>query len=370
MTWSTISLEERIRLLRLYEQGEPLSAIAQQRGMTTENLTRRLREFRQFQTGSLIPLPQPLRPNNRDAVAPPLTDMRWIDPDTDQGIWLERLHEARDTGSGHVRVMHLSDIHMPFEDASAMALVYQLVAGTRPDVIVVGSDAADFAMLGRFLHDPDVDEGDDILNTFAAHWQPMIARLRHAAPDATLVYIFGNHDLRILTWAMEHAAPVRHTVWSRFVEIVRAQGNVLWIGETDAVRLGPLLVLHGNVSTEHAASAMLRDNGYQLSLMAGHVHRLTQAEYTGADFSVRGVTGGCLCLPPHYQRGRRPRRAWQLGTAIAHVDLRSRHVSIDNLRFETDGDVLHTFYQQQWWSVERPRPDHKITFDAWKAQAR
>ncbi len=120
-------------------------------------------------------LPAPSFLNNHQPA--PLTDIYHIDMSTDQGPWVEALHDLAN-GKRHITVMHIADVHFPFEHKAAMEVMFQLVAHIQPDVIVVGSDTADFALISSFAKDPDIDEEtSDVLDEFDEHWTPFIQRL-------------------------------------------------------------------------------------------------------------------------------------------------------------------------------------------------
>jgi hypothetical protein len=76
----------------------------------------------------------------------PLTDIKEPAPETDQAEWLDKLAWLQEE-RGEITVMHLSDIHALFQDVAALEVAYQLVEYTQPDVILVGSDSADFVLL-------------------------------------------------------------------------------------------------------------------------------------------------------------------------------------------------------------------------------
>jgi hypothetical protein len=292
-----------------------------------------------------------------------LTDIRYIDPATDQGAFLERLHAAQAAG-GYATVMHVCDIHAPFQHAPALDVTYQLVQHVWPQFIVCGSDFFDFSSLSSFPQDADDAEQDDALDALAVPWRAHVDALRKAAPCSTLVFVIGNHEKRIFDFINRQAPQVRKTVWRRFIEIVRAQGRVLWMGEVDAVRFGPLRVMHGNRHVQNVAQALLYDAGYQLNVMAGHVHRLTFANKRGDDFPVSAITSGCLCQhPAPYMKRKTPTQKWMLGTAIAEVNLRGRDVHLDNLEYQLDDQAVWARYERQTFSAAIPQPTGLISFE-------
>lgn len=252
---------------------------------------------------------------------------------TDHERWRDTLATLR-TRKQFITVAHLSDIHFGDHNENALNMAYRLMAHRQPDVIVVGSDTADFSVISSFKPSPDNDEQiDDELDELRRYWIPHIDTLRSVAPKAALVYILGNHEQRIYDHMADSAPKLRKTVERAWVEMVSYQGRVMWLGRTEEVEVGNLLVKHGNKANEHVAKALLEAESYQVSVMAGHVHRLNTYYRMGRKYAVSGVTGGCLCnLLPHYAK-RQPSRRWQWGTALATVDLTSTDVWFDNIEF-------------------------------------
>lgn len=326
------------------------------RGMISRERTRRrslTAPVKTYEAPALI-----VKPN-----APALTDLHYIDPATDQGVFLERLHAARADG-GYASVAHVCDMHFPYQHGPALDVTYQLMKHVQPQFIVVGSDAFDFAMLSSFPQDADEHEAGDALDLLQVPWSAHVDALRKASPASTLVFILGNHELRLWRFLNERAPELRRTVIRRFVEIVRAGGRVLFIGEVDAVRFGPLRVMHGNRHNQHVAQSLLQDTAYQLNVMAGHVHRLTFANKRGDDFPVTAITSGCLChWPAPYMRRKSPTQKWMLGTALAEVNLRGRDVTINNLEYQLDTSAVWARFERRTFSAAIPQPTGLISFE-------
>jgi hypothetical protein len=292
-----------------------------------------------------------------------LTDLHFVDPATDQGVFLERLHAARADG-GYATVAHVCDIHAPYQHAPALDVTYQLLKYVWPRFIVVGSDFFDFSSLSAFPQDADDAERDDALDAIEAPWNAHIAALNRASPTSTLVFVIGNHEKRIFDFINRQAPQVRHTVWRRFVQIVRCGGRVLWLGETDTVRFGPLRVMHGNRYNQHVAQSLLQDTAYQLNVMAGHVHRLTFANKRGDDYPVSAITSGCLCHhPAPYMKRKTPTQKWMLGTALAEVNLRGRDVQLSNLEYQMDDAAVWARFERRTFSAAIPQPTGLISFE-------
>ena len=61
-------------------------------------------------------------------------------------------------------------------------------------------------------------------------------------------------------------------------------------------------------------------------------------------------------------------KPWSLGTAIAHVDLRSRDVDIDNLTFKLDLDRIWLRYGADTFQAPMPAAEGTVTFDEYLKQ--
>ncbi|MBE2196299.1 MAG: metallophosphoesterase, partial [Anaerolinea sp.] len=297
MKWNELPVLAKDRLVMVYES-VGLNAVAEAAELvcldiTTKSLQRRIQEHRKFVKGMFeddlgSPEPEPAAlPAHNNHPPSALTDIRFVDLDTDQGEWVRCLHRLA-SEKRVVTVMHLADVHFPFQHGPALKVTYQLISEAQPDVIVVGSDAFDFAMLSRFAHDADLnEESPDVLKEILPAWREFILRVRKAAPNAVLVWIWGNHDQHLVKYLNDEVPKFRLTLMQHFIDLVRCGGEVLYVGYTDYVRIGPLVVQHGYRTGLNAAKNHLVDAGGQISTMAGHVHRTSDYEVRGEDFIVR-----------------------------------------------------------------------------------
>lgn len=335
-----------------YEAGRPIADWAAKYDMDEKTLKERIavvicrrRKKEQAEQTPMAVLTNP---------KPPLTNIAFIKPETDQKVWLEKL-KALATNERYITVMHLCDIHSPFQDEAALEVAYQLVGYVQPHIIGVGSDAGDFTELATFQPDPDDSSDGDVLDEFESFWTDHIDTLDRLVPNAIFVWMLGNHEKRVYDYVVRQAPAVRNTVWKRFVQIIRHGGRVLWLGETDTVRIGPLLLTHGNRAGSNPAQALYSDAGGQVSVMAGHVHRLSYYGKRGEDYMVEAITSGCLAKPPHYLKRERSAK-WQTGTAIAEVDLQGREVTFHNLKFETSQDSMWVRFERHLFETPYTPP--------------
>lgn len=257
--------------------------------------------------------------------------------------WQQAKSDLR-TNQGYITLSHLSDLHKGDNDIDADEMNYRMVEIKQPDVIVVGSDTADFSVISHFAPDPeDFETVQDVIDDFSKFWQPHIDRLNAISPHSKLIFIYGNHEIRIHDWVAENAPKFRKTINRAWVEAVRYNGKVMYIGRTQEIEIGNLLVKHGDVTSQNTSKALLDRVSYQMSVMAGHIHRITNFTQQGRRYMVSAVTGGCSQnLNPRYvkKKGLVPPRPWVHGTAFATIDMKSNYVSFDNIIYQREAGKL------------------------------
>lgn len=277
--------------------------------------------------------------------------------------WQQTKSDLR-TNKGYIKLSHLSDLHKGDNDLDADEMNYRMVEINQPDVIVVGSDTADFSLISHFAPDPDDFEVvQDVIDDFSKFWQAHIDRLNLISPRSKLVFIYGNHEIRIHDWVAENAPKFRKTINRAWVEAVQYGGKVMYVGRTQELEIGNLLVKHGDVTSQNTSKALLDRVSYQMSVMAGHIHRVTSFTQQGRHYMVSAITAGCAqSLNPRYvkKKGLVPPRPWVHGTAFATVDMKSNYVSFENIVYQREFNKLIAITNGQ--IVERT-----ITFDEQKA---
>lgn len=257
----------------------------------------------------------------------------------DMQAWMDTLATLR--RQNYIITNHQCDIHAPFQDRQALALNYQILKYMQPHVVVVGSDFADFPTISSYAPDPELDD-DDILDNLRPHWWAHIDAVNAAAPNAIKVWISGNHEDRLWRYIDETAPQIRNTTREAFINLIRYQGNVLYLGRISEIDVGPLTIMHGDSSCigDMAARKMLTYRRYQKSYMFGHNHKDTNYTTAGPVRIVRSAGSGHLSQRmPHYQKGVKYNH-WVQGNCYGLVDFRGSHVDFENLVFWMDKKVM------------------------------
>lgn len=264
---------------------------------------------------------------------PPLPDPdRLIDRNRWQGQLTELLH-SQDT----VTVMHPCDRHAPYTDLVADEMWYTLASLVKPDVVVRGSDEDDLPTISKFAQEgaPEPEIGD-FLDTMYQTRRYHTRRTNLVLPSALQVNIEGNHGYsRFIRWVNQKAREIKVNLTRQYIENIRCDGKVYYIGMKQSVRIGqPLIVQHGKKAGTNAAKALLDGRRYSVSIMGGHTHRPDLYSAVGTH-PVTAVISGCLCLiPQHYNSDEDDAYCdWQHGTAVGTIDTQSGIADVKEVRF-------------------------------------
>lgn len=272
----------------------------------------------------------------------PFTVLPKVKSDTEKDVarWQEAVRDLE--SRNYFTVVHLSDVHMPFQDEDALELAYQVIEKLKPDLIVGLSDGFDFAQISHFASDPDLPS-DDILDNVREHWWRHNDRLSKVAPKAYRRAITGNHDIRLLAYLAEVAPQVRYTVKDAFNELVRYRGSVMFPDHLSEINVNCLTVMHGNKTTlgMYGAKRQLEARKYQRFIMSGHSHSPGFYFTRGPERAAASVVGGCLCHFPHYIKDT-TFNPWTQGFAYATVDTRNRFAWLEHAVFERSDGLIKT----------------------------
>lgn len=158
-----------------------------------------------------------------------------------------------------IRVMHPSDRHEPFIDEDVDNAVYALMRIVQPDIVVRGSDEKDNPTISKWV--AEGSEAPDIPDFLDSMY---ITRLKHTrrtkatCPNAIQINIEGNHGWpRLVRWINKTAKQSKTTLLRRYIENVRCDGEVIWIGPKESIRINKLVVMHGLYYGPNAAKKTL-----------------------------------------------------------------------------------------------------------------
>lgn len=172
----------------------------------------------------------------------------------------------------------------PFHDEKAMSVAIQMIKEVQPDLIVNLGDFIDFASFSRFVQEP----------TFALTTQKSIDRgyrflieQKLAAPNAEVVLIAGNHDIRMNKAIINNASAAfgihraeKPDAWPVLSLPFLLRLDELGIKYVDGYPAGEywindnLKCIHGVKVRSNGSTAMAVVADERVSTIFGHVHRM------------------------------------------------------------------------------------------------
>jgi predicted phosphodiesterase len=203
--------------------------------------------------------------------------------------------------SGNRKVAILSDIHLPYEDKSALTHALKLVKQFNPDVIVLNGDILDCISLSRYSRASD--ERD--FNSELKAGRVFLTGLRKQFPKSRIIYRIGNHEARIQAFLMFKANELSTLEELSLPSLLHFKElNIEFLDKTQILDICGLKVLHGH---EVAGTlAVYPARGLQLATqcpaICGHSHRSSFFISRNIERKiVQSWTSGCLCnLQPNF----------------------------------------------------------------------
>jgi hypothetical protein len=226
------------------------------------------------------------------------------------------------------RVLFVPDIHAPFEDGAAIKCLLAFAKWWKPDRVYILGDTVDFYQLSKFDKDParlftlqeDIDAGKKIL-----------AQISNACPNASKLFIPGNHEFRLQRYLWTRAAELaglRELQLPKLLGLQEMGYEYLKFGRTT---YRGMAIKHGDLVRKDAgytAKGELENTG--LSGVSVHTHRLAVHAKTNEAGSFLWMEAGCLCLlNPSYMMGKVPN--WQQGFGIGFFKEGSKRFHMDRV---------------------------------------
>lgn len=221
---------------------------------------------------------------------------------------LKRAFIYSDIQVGFRRNLITGELHS-FHDDEAIKVAMAIQEDVQPDVVVIIGDYIDFPMFGRFDQEPGfqvttqatIDRSHEIL-----------AQIRAITPDAEIVWISGNHDIRLQNYVIKNAmaafglqranAPEEWPVMSLEFLLRLDELDIKYI---DGYPNGEYYINerlkceHGRKVAPRGKIAVKLVDDETVSVITGHNHRVEMIHRTTKTKDgprvTMGMTLGCLC---------------------------------------------------------------------------
>ena len=194
----------------------------------------------------------------------------------------------------------------PIHDPKALDIALQIIKDTKPDQVILNGDNLDFPQLGRFAQESTFST---TLNATLDYVHQFLAQIRANAPDTKIVYLAGNHELRLSKYIMQYAEKLYGVRQAGTTERVLTVPFLLNLADVECEYKSGypaseywinnrLKAIHGKVVRPAGKTAAAIVGAEETSTLFGHVHRheyaaRTAHNYSGARFVI-AQSFGCL----------------------------------------------------------------------------
>lgn len=175
--------------------------------------------------------------------------------------------------------MIIPDIQYPYHDSLALAKLIKVAKEHQPDQILQIGDGIDFPQVSQWSKGTAGEYTDTLQEHIDGYRTEFLGPLRESVPGAELLWVEGNHDLRLRDFVKKYAAPLGPL---RALEVSSLFGlDELAIKyERGPVRVATnTYAIHGHESGGYCASASAWDAkfakryGSDKNFLFGHTHQ-------------------------------------------------------------------------------------------------
>ena len=173
----------------------------------------------------------------------------------------------------------IPDVQYPYHDELALSKLLKVAYDHQPDQVIQIGDGIDFPQVSQWSKGTAGEYADTLQQHIDGYRKDVLVPLREAAPKASIVWLEGNHDLRLREFVRKYAAPLTNL---RALEV-----ESLFLLKDLGIRYeqGPFrvatntLVVHGHESGGYCASASAWDAkftkryGSDKNFVFGHTHQ-------------------------------------------------------------------------------------------------
>ncbi len=239
---------------------------------------------------------------------------------------------------GPLRVLLISDVHIPFYDKAATICALRYGRARRPDMVLLNGDIADHHGESDYITDPqsrdfpgEVEAVKDFLRV-----------VRELFPKSRIVYKLGNHEERHVRYMRVKAPEFLGIPEFEFESVMGLSDNGIEIVKDNRpIKLGKLNVIHGHEYRFAISNPVSPARGLFLkgisNAVCGHFHQTSQHSKRSLEQKViTNWSTGCLSnLHPEW----RPMNDWNHGFMIVDID-KGGAFEVNNMRI-VDGKAYY-----------------------------
>lgn len=230
----------------------------------------------------------------------------------------------------HKRALLIGDVHLPYQDNSAITVCFDYAKKQKPDLVVLGGDIIDCHRLSKFVKDPNARKFSEELKRLEIFIETIKKLFK-----CRIVYKLGNHELRYKHFLSEKAEELAGVEEFDLINIIKKRAkDVEVVEDKRLIMLNELPVLHGHELGRGFFNPVNAARGLHLrakvSAIQFDVHKTS--EHTETDLHGVIVTTwsvGALCgLHPEFL----PYNSWNHGMALVELSKNGVDYSVTNKR--------------------------------------
>lgn len=178
--------------------------------------------------------------------------------------------------TGEMRLLAISDTHMPFCDEKKLDEVYALARDLKPTHVWQCGDLYDAYSFSRFARSLNVMTPETELREGKAKAIDMWRKLQKSAPKAKCYQSRGNHSARLVKKLLANAPEFESLLDAPISSLTEFPGVIDMKSHRSEIALGDILLIHGWQSRPGAHAAY-----FGQSVVRGHSH------HGGVTYSAR-----------------------------------------------------------------------------------
>lgn len=219
----------------------------------------------------------------------------------------------------------LPDIQFPYHDKTVFNKILSVIRDVKPEQIVQIGDGIDFPQVSRWTKGT-AGEYAPTLQEHINGYKGLLREIREAQPKASILWLEGNHDLRLKDFVKQYAAPLTTLDALSFENLFSlSDSGVQYVQGPIRIATNTYAV-HGHESGAYAATPQawdlkfIRRYGSEKNIVFGHTHQpflMTRAYGYNGKVSPRFTMNvGSIMDPTHARYVKDGAVSWQMSFAL------------------------------------------------------
>lgn len=217
----------------------------------------------------------------------------------------------------------IPDLQCPQQDDKAIEVAIKLIKHIKPTIAIMGGDVIAADSVGDYPK-TTWKEASETLRNEAEQTNKVLDKFDRAFKDSKtkqIYYLEGNHERRVLKWAIKNTKPLGEIEGLRIESLLRLneRGYKYIMLEDQPLKFPRFNFLHGYYVNQYHAAKTMNMTGRNTFYFHTHDHQVHTSYHFEEDTPRMAMSCGCLCsFNQDYMKGR-PNN-WMHGIAVIYYD--------------------------------------------------